>query len=238
MHHDTGKASSVGPVAAAVGGLLVVVGSFLTWATLTIDATSFGGQKESQSVQGFDASDGKISLAIGVILIVAGLVAMRSKAAGGRRGMGILAIVGGLAAIGLGIFEVMDIKNDLDALVSGLGLPDGVASHSIGIGLWIIIAGGLIGLVGGVLSMTSAKAMPAAAGTGFTPAPPAPGAMTPAPPAGSMDAPPPPAGAGSGPGVPPPPVPEAPAPTTAPEMPASGAMGTPETPEDPQTPPA
>jgi hypothetical protein len=234
MHHDTGKASPAGPGLAAVGGLLVAVGSFLTWATLTIDATSFGGQKESQSVQGFDASDGKISLAIGVILIVAGLIAMRSKAAGGRRGMGVLAIIGGLAAIALGIFEVMDIKNDLDALVTGLGLPDGVASHSTGIGLWIIIAGGVLGLVGGVMTMASAKAMPAAV-TGFTAAPPPPGAAAPA---GAMDAPPPPAGAGSGPGVPPAPVPDAPAPTTQPEMPASGAMGTPETPEEPSTPPA
>jgi hypothetical protein len=255
-----GRASPVGPILAIGGGAIAAIGSFLTWFTLSVP----GGFSNSGS--GTDAGDGWITLAAGVLMVIAGLVILAGRSPRAVRAMAILAIVGGVVAAGDGLLNLATARDQLAESVAeatgatkdqarqqvDLALDSGQADLSAGIGLWMVIGGGIIGLAGGILGLVAARRVPA----GTAAAPPAPGALSgfeaprpaaPAPPPAAPSAspraappapsappapapaapapPPPPSGAGAGAGVPPPPPPKPEAP--APEQPASGAMGTP-----------
>jgi hypothetical protein len=210
---------SAGAIVAIVGGIMLAIGSFLTWATVSVDTTALinklaetlGLPPEqlqglptdsfSNSVSGWDGSDGKITLVVGVIIIIAAIVIFAKPRL--RVAMGAVVIVAGLVGGGVAAYDasrVKDVANDAEAAAvaaagselegSGLSVGDifeGAFDVTAGVGLWVCIAGGVIALVGGVLALrerrdvspaamgvaTSTTAAPAAAGTGFD-APPAP----------------------------------------------------------------
>lgn len=251
---------SAGAIVAIVGGVMLAIGSFLTWATVSVDTTALinklaetlGLPPEqlqglptdslSSSVSGWDGSDGKITLVVGVIIIVAAIVIFAKPRL--RVAMGAVVIVAGLVGGGVAAYDasrVKDVANDAEAAAveaagselegSGLSVGDifeGAFDVTAGVGLWVCIAGGVIALVGGVLALrerrdvspgamgatASTTAAPAAAGTGFD-APPAPAstAVTQPPPITE-----------------PPPAPVAPPAPSAPETPpATPAPATPPT---------
>ena len=221
---------SAGAIVAIVGGIMLAIGSFLTWATVSVDTTALinklaetlglppeqlqglPADSFSSSVSGWDGSDGKITLVVGVIIIVAAIVIFARPRL--RVAMGAVVIVAGLVGGGVAAYDasrVKDVANDAEAAAvaaagselegSGLSVGDifeGAFDVTAGVGLWVCIAGGVIALVGGVLALrerrdvspaamgaaTSTTAAPAAAGTGFD-APPAPAstAVTEPPPA-------------------------------------------------------
>jgi len=127
-----------------IGGLvaaaLVILGSFLPWATLD----AFGAH---ETVNGMDG-DGVITLLVGI--------AMAALFAIGKRGTLIAAAVVSLVAAGIGAFELVDVQSVIDEfgfLVSG----------GPGVGLFLIVAGGIAGLVLGVLGQRRADAAPGVA---------------------------------------------------------------------------
>ena len=83
---------SAGAIVAIIGGVMLAIGSFLTWATVSLDTTALinklaetlgvttGSAGDlptddlSNSVSGWDGSDGKITLVVGVIIIVAAIL--------------------------------------------------------------------------------------------------------------------------------------------------------------------
>ena len=210
---------SAGAIVAIVGGIMLAIGSFLTWATVSVDTTALinklaetlglppeqlqglSTDSFSNSVSGWDGSDGKITLVVGVIIIIAAIVIFAKPRL--RVAMGAVVIVAGLVGGGVAAYDasrVKDVANDAEAAAvaaagselegSGLSVEDifeGAFDVTAGVGLWVCIAGGVIALVGGVLALrerrdvspaamgaaTSTTAAPAAAGTGFD-APPAP----------------------------------------------------------------
>ena len=214
---------SAGAIVAIVGGVMLAIGSFLTWATVSVDTTALLNKLAdtlgvsadqlqgvptdsfSQSVSGWDGSDGKITLVVALIIIIAAILMFAMPRI--RKAMGVVVILAGLVGGGVAVYDatrVKDVANDAEsaaASAAGSGLEqlglsageifDGVFDVTAGVGLWVCIAGGVVALVGGVLALrerqeaspaamgattaTTSTAPPAATGTGFD-APPAPAA--------------------------------------------------------------
>jgi len=211
MQQDTQTSKpSAGAIVAIVGGVMLAIGSFLTWATVSVDTTALLNKLAdtlgvsadqlqgvptdsfSQSVSGWDGSDGKITLVVALIIIIAAILMFAMPRI--RKAMGVIVILAGLVGGGVAVYDatrVKDVANDAEtaaASAAGSGLEqlglsageifDGVFDVTAGIGLWVCIAGGVIALVGGVLALrerpeASPAAMGATTATTSTTAPPA-----------------------------------------------------------------
>ena len=200
MQTATQRRTPIGAWLMILGGVLAAVGSFMTWANVTVSDVS-------ASAKGTDGSDGYITLVAGIVLVLLGAVALRA----GKRALAILAIlVGGIAA-GVGIYDAVTAEDSvLDAVAEqvapqvGASVPAvrqilqqsadaGDLNLQIQIGLYLVIAGGALGLVGGVIGLVTGGSGGAdAATTGMGPSEPM--SMNPpmSPPAGPMDSSPPP----------------------------------------------
>ena len=168
----------------------------------------------SESVSGINSTDGKITLALGILGVVLGLVAM-ARAGGARKGLGIGLLLAGLVVGGLGIYNFTQVSNfgdnAADECRSGVSAQLGAIPPeqqaqmddlinqmiekldiSTGTGLYLAIGGGILLLIGGHHDHDGhrfGRAAPADSGGGAF-APPAPGGMTPPPPAPPADTPP------------------------------------------------
>jgi hypothetical protein len=200
-----GRGSPIGTAVGVVGGALLVAGSFLTWVTLS-------GGGDSVSAKGTDGSDGWITFGAGLVLIAVSLAAMRA----GRRALAILAIVAALAGGGIGVYDALTVRDQIAEDVadqSGItteqartfidqSIDAGEFELSVGAGIFLVIGGGVLGLIGGAMLMTGGArppGMPAEVGSapmsvGYPPAQEevAPPAHDVAPPSGPPPAPPPP----------------------------------------------
>jgi di/tricarboxylate transporter len=197
MDQTATSRAPIGAILAIVGGALLIVGSFLPWAEV-----SGGGQ--SVSAKGVDGSDGYLTIATGLVALVAGIMLLRQP----KRVLAILVLVAGLLGGGLGLYDALTAKdNVLDAAAEELAptfggsaeqvrvlldeaIDAGQLSISMSFGIFIVIAGGALALVGGFLSMRSSDESGAGSTspeTGFTSEPAAapsePTAATTAPPA-------------------------------------------------------
>jgi hypothetical protein len=214
----TRRSMPVGAVLAIVGGVLLAIGSFLPWAALS-------GVIEG-SASGTDGTDGKVTLIAGIVALGCGVLAMRA----GRRLLAILAILAGLLGAGIGLYDALtaedSIRDDFtNQLVEQTGLSpaegkaavdaaidSGELSISISVGLYVVIGGGLLALVGGILLLggkgasSAAPAEPAGFATAVAASPPLPAEMSSPPTVSSSDLTPPDAGPGEvAPPTPPPP---------------------------------
>ncbi|HEY8115146.1 MAG TPA: hypothetical protein VIH70_01890 [Actinomycetota bacterium] len=147
-----------------VGGALMAVGSFLAWAEVSGGGTSV-------TAKGVDGSDGYITLGAGLVAVVAGIV-MTMEA---RRVLAVLATLAGIVGGGLGLYDALTAKDSvLDAAAEELAPAFGVSAQavrtaldqaidagqlsvSISIGLYIVIAGGVVALAGGILGLRSGE---------------------------------------------------------------------------------
>lgn len=103
------------------GGAALIIGSFLAWAT---DSLGLG-----ISASGMDGGDGWFTLIGGAVLAAAGYMAFAGKAL--PMWVGWLGLVVGLGVALINFFDIMG--------------TDGV---STGIGMYLMLAGGVAGLVG------------------------------------------------------------------------------------------
>ncbi len=229
--------SSAGPAAAGavIGGLIAAIGSILAWAKASVSTFSV-------SAKGIDGWEGKATIVGGLILLVGGLSAVTRSSPRAR--LGGSAILGGLIAAGVGLYTALTAEDQViegaaSEIAKELSVPieqaknavqqaidQGVLSVSLQIGLYLVIGGGLLGILVGVLSLMSrgepTPSVPAAPTSGLTgwaaptppPAPPAPerasDAIAHAPDVWASAPPPPPAPAAKHPppaGAPPPPEP-------------------------------
>jgi hypothetical protein len=213
MQESSGRSAPIAAILAIAGGVLLAVGSFLTWAEVSGGGTSV-------TAKGTDGSDGWITFGAGLIVLAIGVLFMRG---GGKKVLAILAIVAALVGGGVGLYDALTAKDRVldDAAKELAGQFGGTPAQvrvlldqaidagqlgiTLGIGLYIVIAGGALGVVGGFLGMRGSAAAPAipAMGTMAAAAPAVEAPMTPprTPPSMPEAAPP----------VAPPPMPEAPA---------------------------
>lgn len=215
MQESSGRSAPIAAILAIAGGVLLAIGSFLTWAEVSGGGTSV-------TAKGTDGSDGWITFAAGLVVLAMGVLFMRG---GGKKVLAILAIVAALVGGGVGLYDALTAKDRVldDAATELAGQFGGTPAQvrvlldqaidagqlgiTLGIGLYIVIAGGALGVVGGFLGMRGSSAAAPAMPMMGTMAPTAPAVespMTPpmAPPAMPESAPP----------MAPPPMPEPPAP--------------------------
>lgn len=158
------RSTPLGPVLAIAGGALLAIGSFLTWAEV-----SGGGQ--SEAVSGTEGSDGWITLVAGVLVVGAGLAAFKAA----RRPLAILIVAAGLVGGGVGLYDALTAKENViaevaeqSAAASGASVAEvravldqlidsGQIGISIGIGLYVVIVGGILAVVGGALQLSRTR---------------------------------------------------------------------------------
>jgi hypothetical protein len=158
----------IGAILAIAGGALLVIGSFLSWAEI-----SGGGQ--SQSVTGIDATDGWVTLVAGLVAIAAGIAALRQA----RRSFALAAGIAGGFGLGFGLFDAVTMKDGaLDSVAEETAAASGVSFQelrtlldvlidsgqlaiSIGIGLYVVIVGGALAIVGAGLQLARLGAVEA-----------------------------------------------------------------------------
>ena len=181
MDHTEGSTRApVGAILAMVGGVLLAVGSFLAWAEVSGGGTSV-------TAKGVDGSDGYITLAAGAVALLVGIAMTRQA----RRMLAVLVILAGIVGGGIGLYDALTAKDSvLDAAAEELAptfgasaeevraaldqaIDAGQLSVSISIGLYVVIAGGVVALIGGILGLRGSAAEPAAAPGTFASAPPA-----------------------------------------------------------------
>jgi hypothetical protein len=180
MDHTEGSARApVGAILAMVGGVLLAVGSFLAWAEVSGGGTSV-------TAKGVDGSDGYITLAAGAVALLVGIAMTRQA----RRMLAVLVILAGIVGGGIGLYDALTAKDSvLDAAAEELAptfgasaeevraaldqaIDAGQLSVSISIGLYVVIAGGVVALIGGILGLRGSTAEPAAAPGTVASAPP------------------------------------------------------------------
>jgi hypothetical protein len=161
-----GRAVLAGALALA-GGVLAIVGSFLAWAE--VSAGPFTVQ-----ARGIDGWEGKAAIVAGVVMVVAGFRVL----AGAHRAMARLrpsAAIGGLAAVGVGLYTVLTVRDQLvEAAATELpraeverALDSGLLGLTIGIGLYLVIAGGVQGIVAALVALGSRDEPAASSGAGL-----------------------------------------------------------------------
>ncbi|MGH2778525.1 MAG: hypothetical protein ACRDJB_07730 [Actinomycetota bacterium] len=123
---------------AVAGGVLMVLGSFLPWATVD-------GVLGNQSVSGMEG-DGVITLVLGLAAAALGVVAV-IRGGGIGKGIGIL-LVAALAGIILAI-DWTQIEN-----LASDSIFEDVISFNTGIGMYTIAVAVALALVGGILTLS------------------------------------------------------------------------------------
>ena len=190
---ERSQGGRLGAALAVPGGVVIVIGSILSWAKASV--TGF-----SATAKGINGWEGKATILGGVILLIGGIAAL--AAPGARALLRALAIVGGGIAAGVGIHTALTAKDQVidDAaseIGKQLGIPfnqarasvqqaidQGALKISLEVGLYLVIVGGLVGIAAGLLALARRApspplATPSGAGlTGWT----APAPMIPPPP--------------------------------------------------------
>ena len=193
MDNGGSRGSSTPMVIGIVGGIALAIGSFLNWATVSVNfdkiATALGidpaqipagvRAQGTVSVTGWKSGDGKWTLVAGVVVAVAAVLLTMASS---RQVVGIVMLVGGAVGGGLALYDATIQKNNaIDnaaAQFTNIGLPGTIRDYfsvSLGIGIWLCIAGGALAIVAGIMAMVSrAPSVSAAADVpmGSTPPPP------------------------------------------------------------------
>jgi hypothetical protein len=197
MNGTDSKRSSAGAALIVLGGLLMAIGAFLPFAKVEAGELPI----PAQTVGGLDTPDGKLFLIVGIGLVIIGAWMWVSGSYGGFRGLGsvvlrritvILAIVAIVAAGFMLYAAVVDITGieaeSLDAIAeAGAAQTPGVSVEQVraaldqfnvsintGIGLYIVLGGAAIALIGGILSLIAKQPEPMLPAAPPPPAPPSP----------------------------------------------------------------
>jgi hypothetical protein len=165
-----GRSAPVAAILAIVGGALLAIGSFLAWASVSGGGTSV-------TAKGTDGSDGYITLVAGIVVIACGVLLLRV----GKKAIAVLAIVAALIGGAVGLYDALTAKDRVlddaaEELATQFGatasevrtlldqaIDAGQISISLSVGLYMVIAGGVLGLVGGILGLRGAGPEPVAA---------------------------------------------------------------------------
>jgi len=159
-----GKSPKTAGTVMIIGGILLAVGSLLQFAKLE----GFG---ISETVSGLDTDDGKLFLGVGVALLIFGGVILGVASATARRIFGVLGVLISAFMVWAAIVDITGIGSDIPAEFAGQ------IEASAGIGLYVVLAGAVAGLIGSAMAVFAPKEAAVA------PPPPPPGETAPPPPA-------------------------------------------------------
>ncbi|MEP7060402.1 MAG: hypothetical protein ABI828_06690 [Actinomycetota bacterium] len=228
-----------GAMIMAVGGVLMAVGAVLTWLSFKIDPTELAAafkdktgvdvtgvagfpRSETRSFAGTRGWEGKLALVAGVVVLAIAIAALVGAVKGSI--VAWLAFAGAAAGMIGAVYvlstksgkvssQVSGLKTSLAPTLSKLGISSTALDHlfkvTTGIGVYVVLGGGVVAIVGGLMVMRKDAAPVMDAATQMVSAPATgSGLGTPTPPVS--------------PGVPPvsPPISTPPTPPATPEPPA------------------
>jgi len=178
-------------IVAIVGGALLIVCSFLTWGTASIDEARFAeilgvdvslvetlSPDISESVSGTESWEGWATLIAGLAAVGLGVAAMNQRKR--ELAIGVLAagVIGGLVAL-YTVFTIDEAPDDALADLGPIAAQIGstadelldIIDISIGIGLYGCLLGGVLVIVGGAMGLAVAPKEAAAGDStmGMTP---------------------------------------------------------------------
>jgi hypothetical protein len=148
--------SRLGSAVGVAGGLLAVIGTFFTWATLSLtangaDSQGFTADPSSISYNGLSLLEGRIMLVLGVVAI--GLSAAFLPRRAPRLLGPALAVTGGLGVIVMA-FAAIGHPVELATLFRSYHQIDAVkVSLPNEVGTWLAVIGALLILAGGLLAL-------------------------------------------------------------------------------------
>lgn len=114
------------------GGVLMAVGSFVTW--FSVLGESFNGFSGGE---GDDVRDGPVFLTLGLLLVVGGVLLLVMRRVLGIAIAGIVIAAAGVLAAFADLSDVLDLKDTFGVV-------------SVGAGLYLCVIGGLVALGGGI----------------------------------------------------------------------------------------
>ena len=136
VDHRDARASVAAP-ALLIGALVVIVGTFLDWASGTvIDAT--GTQTETVDLSGLNVPDGRIVMGIGLALLVMATLMWANKRVGSWFDADLLGVTLSTIAIGTIVAFLIDV---------------GDTGRSVEIGTYVSLAGAVIAFIGGLAAL-------------------------------------------------------------------------------------
>jgi hypothetical protein len=155
--------------ATSLGGLLVGLGSLLHWGAVTVQVPGASGNALTSDVPGIDLTEGKITLVLGFALLVIGVVMRGIRAGSTARILGWVIVVASIVATGIGVFDIVRKESAFNsgaqdtahriANTTGLPYSDLLARIErylvvdLRFGIYLVIAGGILGLIGGLLGI-------------------------------------------------------------------------------------
>ena len=116
---------------AVAGGALLVIGSLMTWISVDLGVQAF-------SSTGTETTEGKLTLAAGVVLVILGLLLARGLIVG--RAVNYLAAATAVFGAVVLLFEYLDVR---DRVAEAEGT---IATAAVGAGVWVAALGALLAL--------------------------------------------------------------------------------------------
>jgi hypothetical protein len=192
----TERTTAPAAIVGLIGGALLVIGSFLTWVTVSLNVEAFAkilsdatgvqvnpsdlasvGLPDSHSTAGIK-NDGKYTLVAGIVVVVCAVLLLALAKA--RMGAAILTILAGAAGALVAAFNLLTKDSQIDKALanvtpqlqgSGISVEAfrSILNVGWGIGIYLCLVGGFVALVAGVMALmsrTPTTAPPAAVGTG------------------------------------------------------------------------
>lgn len=131
---------SRGGIAVLVGGVLIAVGSLLTWARLS--AVLIGTRSFPGTVGG-----GRLTAIFGVFLVLGGITMQFGPYRRWVLGVCLLSVIGTLAVGVYNFFDISGVESRYLRPDSGLTVAN-LGSVSIGVGLYLVLIGAMVAGIG------------------------------------------------------------------------------------------
>jgi hypothetical protein len=176
---------TAGAALMVLGGLLMAIGALLPFAKVEAGELPI----PAQTVGGLDTPDGKLFLGVGIGLVILGGLIWVAKSRAPRMVAAVLAIAAAGFMLYAAVVDITGIEAEsLDAIAeAGAAQTPGVSveqvraaldqfnvSISTGIGLYIVLGGAAIAVIGGILSLIAKQPEPMLPAAPPPPAPPSP----------------------------------------------------------------
>lgn len=176
---------TAGAALMVLGGLLMAIGALLPFAKVEAGELPI----PAQTVGGLDTPDGKLFLGVGIGLVILGGLIWVAKSRAPRMVAAVLAIAAAGFMLYAAVVDITGIEAEsLDAIAeAGAAQTPGVSVEQVraaldqfnvsintGIGLYIVLGGAAIAVVGGILSLIAKQPEPMLPAAPPPPAPPSP----------------------------------------------------------------
>ncbi|MEA2556959.1 MAG: hypothetical protein QOG88_497 [Actinomycetota bacterium] len=146
------------------GGVLVAFGALRLWVNATVFGKAIPGW---EGWRGVDLPEGLVALVCGVVLII-GILVLRGVRGKTKRVIAVLLIIAGVIAFAVGGVVAVTAANrfanaqaaatqlaaaESIPVAEALAKVSGKLSATVGVGVFVTMLGGILGAVGGVLSL-------------------------------------------------------------------------------------